>query len=248
MCPVRKYSRVLLRWSPGPIANHLGAGLDIVSLRHVAAELRGLMQLGVQVAVMGNAAHLFRPLPGPTWGLDKVDNEAILALASTLYTSTFRSILAAESERSVRIMSTTTPLQADSDSYSRLHALHLLNTGSAIIFADPVRDPTTTLDTGTVERAVEIKARGILVGLRGQDGVYEEEVAVASRRRYATLHFEDALRLGNRFVGPDTLERAQSHNMPIHLFDISQAESMRRICTGEDIGTCIADKETRFAD
>ena len=72
------------------------------------------------------------------------------------------------------------------------------------------------------------------------DGVYDKDPEKHSDAiRFSEITFKDALQRGLRVMDLTALTMAQENARPIHVFDMNQAGTLRRLLLGEDVATLV---------
>jgi uridylate kinase len=235
-----RYKRVLIKLSGGALAGSQGTGFDHLSLNHIAKEVLSVINKGIEVAIVVGGGNIFRGNLAEYWGIERVEADQIGTLGTVINSLMLRGVLKSKMDREVRVMSSV-PISSVAEPYIRLRAVHHLNKGYVIIFAGGNGQPYVTTDYPAVQRALEMNCDAILCAKQGVDGVYDSDPnRYKEARKYATLHYDEAIRNNLKVMDQSALILARDHGLPIHLFDFNQEGSFLKICNGEDIGTFIS--------
>ncbi|HET7658444.1 MAG TPA: UMP kinase [Bacillales bacterium] len=240
-----RYKRVLVKLSGGALGKE-GENFDQKNLEHIADEILALTEMDVEVSIVVGGGNIFRGRLAEVWGIDRVEADNIGTLGTVINSLMLRGVLKSKTDKSVRVM-TSIPISSVAEPYIRLRAVHHLEKGYIVIFAGGNGQPFVTTDYPAVQRALETNCEAILVAKQGVDGVYtsdpnENEEA----KKYKTLHYDDVVKNDIQVMDQSALLLARDHDLPVHVFDFLQPNSMKEICEGENIGTYIGNLESSF--
>jgi len=232
-----RYRRVVIKLSGAALSGSEPVGLDSASLEHVAHEVLGVADAGVQVAVVVGGGNFFRGSLAEKWGIEQAEADSVGILGTVMNGLMLRGVLKARSDREVRLM-TAIPIPSVAEPFIRLRAQAHLDKGYIVIAAGGIGQPYVTTDYPSVQRALELSADALLVAKNGIDGVYTADPRNdPDARRYDRLNFNDAIAKDLRVMDPAAFILARDHNLPLHVFDIAQAGIMTRILNGDSVGT-----------
>ncbi len=86
---------------------------------------------------------------------------------------------------------------------------------------------------------MEIGAEIILKGTK-VDGVYSSDPVKNSRaRKYDTLRYIDVLKKGLKVMDATATSLCMDNNLPIIVFNLTKEGNIKRVVTGEKIGTIV---------
>lgn len=137
-----------------------------------------------------------------------------------------------------RVMSAVR-LEAMAETYIRRKALGHLEKGRILIFAAGTGNPFFTTDTAAALRAIEIGADAILKGTK-VDGIYNSDpVHNKSAVRYDTLPFIEVIEKDLQVMDSTAVTLCRDNNIPIIVFKLLKKGNLRKIVTGENIGTYV---------
>ena len=223
-----KYKRVLLKLSGESLMGKQGFGISPDKLHHYADEIKGLVDLGVEVAVVIGGGNIFRGLQAESSGIERVQGD-YMALQSVveekgLYT---RLISAIE-------------MKAIAEPYIRRRCIRHLEKGRVLIFSSGTGSPYFTTDSAAALRASEINAEVILKGTR-VDGVYSADPEKdPTATKFDTISFAKVISEGLAVMDMTAFTLCRENNVPIIVFDIIEKGNLTRIVQGERIGTLVA--------
>jgi len=212
-------------------------GISGEVLNYLAAEIREIVALGVQVGLVIGAGNIFRGMAGSAAGMDRAtaDNMGMLATvinALSLHDALERQGVAA------RVLSAI-DMPSVCESFSRQKAQHHLNKDRVVVFAAGTGNPYFTTDTAAMLRALEIKADLVCKATR-VDGVYDKDpLRHQDAVRFDTLSFEEVLTRRLKVMDSAAISLAMDNATPIMVFDMNVPGNMKRAVSGEQVGTLI---------
>jgi uridylate kinase len=162
-------------------------------------------------------------------------------IATVINSLMLRGVLSARGgdDLDVRVM-TAIPINTVAEPYIRLRAIRHLEHQCIVILAAGTGNPYVTTDYPAVQRGLELRAEALLSAKNGTDGLYTGDPRRdPTVQRYRTVSYDTVIRKNLRALDQSAVLLARDHALPIHLFDFDAPGAMRRICTGEDVGTVI---------
>jgi len=237
------YNRILLKLSGEALMGDQSYGIDSDTLAFIAGEIKNVLDMGVEAAVVVGGGNVFRGSDASAAGMDRATADYAGMLATVINALALQDAL----ERTgvtVRTQSAIT-VQAVAESYIRRRAIRHLEKGRVVIFAAGTGNPYMTTDTAAALRAVEIDADVLLMAKNKVDGVYDADpTKVASARRFETLSYMEALSRRLEIMDSTALSLCMDNNLPIIVFDLRAPNGIARAASGEKIGTLVAQQET----
>lgn len=237
------YNRILLKLSGEALMGDQSYGIDADTLTLIAGEIKNVLDMGVEAAVVVGGGNIFRGSDASAAGMDRATADYAGMLATVINALALQDAL----ERmgvTVRTQSAII-VQAVAESYIRRRAMRHLEKGRVVIFAAGTGNPYMTTDTAAALRAVEIGADVLLMAKNKVDGVYDADPAkVASARRFQTLSYMEALSRRLEIIDSTALSLCMDNNLPIIVFDLRAPNNIARAASGEKIGTLVAQDET----
>jgi len=206
-------------------------------IARVAAEIRGIIEEGVQVGVVIGGGNIFRGEGLAKAGIDRVTGDHMGMLATVINALALQDALERQGVFA-RVMSAL-KINEVSEDYIRRRAVRHLEKGRACIFAAGTGNPFFTTDTAASLRAIEIDA-DLLVKATKVDGVFTADpVKDPSARRYTTLGFDEALNRKLGVMDATALVMCRDNNIPLRVFNVNNEGDLLRLVRGEDVGTLV---------
>ena len=235
--PKAKYKRVLLKLSGEAFGGEKESGIDSSVLTLVARQIKRVMDMGVDVAIVVGGGNIFRGAAAEADGMDRVTADYAGMVATIINALCLQDTL--EREGVVTRTQSAINIQQVAEPYIRRRALRHLEKGRAVIFAGGSGNPYMTTDTAAALRAIEMQAEVVLKATKF-DGIYSADPKkYHDARKIDHLTHKEAIsqRLGVMDATSFTL--CMENNIPIVVFDIKATDSIIRAVLGEPIGTLV---------
>jgi uridylate kinase len=233
-----EYKRILLKLSGEALMGNDSFGINTDVIDYVAAEIKEIVEMGVQPGLVIGAGNIFRGVAGASKGMDRTTADNMGMLATVMNSLALQDAL---ERRGVytRVMSAI-PMQSVCEPYIRRRATRHLEKGRAVIFAAGTGNPYFTTDSAGVLRALEIDANLIIKATK-VDGVYDKDpVTNPDAVKFDRLSYDDVLIKGLRVMDATGIALAKDDNKPIIVLNMNVAGNIRKAVCGEKVGTMIA--------
>ena len=236
------YKRILLKLSGEALQGDEGFGIDPTVLDRMAQEIKELIDMGVQVAVVIGGGNLFRGAGLAKAGMNRVVGDHMGMLATVMNGLAMRDALH-RIEVNARLMSAI-PLNGVCDDYRWTEAISLLKHGKVVILSAGTGNPFFTTDSAACLRGIEIEADVVLKATK-VNGVYSADpVKDPNATLYKTLNYEKVLDDELKVMDLAAFTLARDHNLPICVFNMNKPGALRRVILGESEGTLINNQAT----
>jgi uridylate kinase len=237
------YKRILLKLSGEALMGERQYGIDPPMLELVASQIKSVLNLGVQAAVVVGGGNIFRGADASQHGMERATADYAGMLATIINALALQDALE-EAGVTVRTQSAIT-VQAVAEPYIRRRAIRHLEKGRVVLFAGGTGNPYMTTDTAAALRAIEIEAEVVLMAKNGVDGVYEADPRqVPGARRFEALEYMEAINRRLEVMDSTALSLCMENALPIIVFDLSAPDSIVRAVRGEKIGTRVGSQES----
>ncbi|HET7308137.1 MAG TPA: UMP kinase [Gammaproteobacteria bacterium] len=240
--PGAEYQRILLKLSGEALMGDADYGIDPKVIKRIAAEIRDVAALGVEIGVVIGGGNIFRGAGLADAGLDRVTGDHMGMLATVMNALAMQDAL----ERAgvhVRVMSAVRINEVCED-YIRRRAVRHLEKGRVVIFAAGTGNPFFTTDTAASLRAIEVNAELLLKATK-VDGVYSADPKKhPDAVRYERLTFDRVLADKLGVMDATAIVMCRDHNLPLRVFDLNRpGDLLRIVCGARDIGTTVDNGE-----
>ncbi|UCD60093.1 MAG: UMP kinase [Flavobacteriaceae bacterium] len=231
------YKRILLKLSGEALMGNKQYGIDATRLAEYAQEIKKVVDLGVEVAIVIGGGNIFRGLAGASNGMDRVQADHMGMLATVINGLALQSALELNGVQT-RLQSAI-KINEVAEPFIRRRAMRHLEKGRVVIFGGGTGNPYFTTDSAAVLRAIEVEADVILKGTR-VDGIYTSDPEKdKTATKFETISFNDVLTKGLKVMDTTAFTLSQENNLPIVVFDMNKKGNLLKIVSGENIGTVV---------
>ncbi len=232
-----KYKRVLLKLSGESLMGDQQFGISPKMLVHYAKQIKQLVDLGVETAIVIGGGNIFRGLQAAESGIERVQGDYMGMLATCINGMALQSAMEAKGIFT-RLISAI-EMQEIAEPYIRRRAIRHLEKGRVVIFSAGTGSPYFTTDSAAALRANEIGADVILKGTR-VDGIYNADPEKnPDAERFSQISFAKVISMGLKVMDMTAFTLCQENDLPIVVFDIGDDKNLARIVQGEEIGTLV---------
>jgi len=229
------YKRILLKLSGEALMGNRQYGIDPERLAEYAAEIKSVVDKGVELAIVIGGGNIFRGVAGASRGMDRVQGDHMGMLATVINGLALQSALE-DAEIQTRLQSAI-KINEVAEPFIRRKAIRHLEKGRVVIFGGGTGNPYFTTDSAAVLRAIEIKADVILKGTR-VDGIYTSDPEKdKGATKFDFITFEDVLKKGLKVMDTTAFTLSQENELPIIVFDMNKPGNLLKVATGERVGT-----------
>lgn len=235
------YRRVVLKLSGEALAGGQGYGIDPQVLERIAAEVREVTALGVQLAIVIGGGNIFRGIAASTGGMDRATADTMGMLATIINALALQDALE-QAGLQTRVLSAI-EMRAIAEPYIRRRAIRHLEKGRVVIFAAGTGNPFFTTDTAGALRAIEIGADAIMKATK-VDGIYSADPKRdATAERLPRVTYIDVLSRRLQVMDTTAISLCMENGLPIIVFDLTRSGNIRRIVLGEPVGSIVSSGE-----
>ena len=232
-----KYKRVLLKISGEALQGKKGDSIDPAVVDSIARQLKEVKDLGIQLAVVIGGGNIFRGLEASSRGMDRSTADYMGMLATVINAMALQDAL--ERKGAFTRVLTAIAMEALAEPYIRRRAMRHLEKGRIIILAGGTGNPYFTTDTTAALRAVELGAEVILKATR-VDGIYSEDPEKnKNAKRFVKLRYMDVIKKRLKIMDTTAISLCMDNDLPIIVFNLMKHGNIRRVVTGENIGTAV---------
>jgi uridylate kinase len=231
------YRRIVLKLSGEALAGSQGYGLDPAVLARIGAEVRDVVELGVQVAIVIGGGNIFRGVAASAGGMERATADYMGMLATVINALALQDSLE-KAGCQTRVLSAI-EMRAVAEPYIRRRAIRHLEKGRVVIFAAGTGNPFFTTDTAGALRAVEIGADAIMKATK-VDGIYSADPARdPTAERLPRVTYIDVLNRRLEVMDTTAISLCMDNKLPIVVFDLTRAGNIGRIVRGEPVGSLV---------
>jgi uridylate kinase len=232
-----KYRRILLKVSGESLAGEKKFGLDPDTLRAIAREIKGVVDLKVEIGIVVGGGNIFRGLEASAQGIDRAVADNMGMLATVVNALALQDALE-KAGVPTRVMSAIT-MNEVAEPYIRRRAMRHLEKGRIVVFGAGTGSPYFTTDTAAALRATEIGAEAILKGTRVA-GIYDRDPEKdAQAQLLPRLTYFNVLEKSLRVMDSTAITMAMEQHIPIIVFKLLEPGNMKKVVLGEAVGTIV---------
>lgn len=236
--PKPAYRRLLLKLSGEALLGEENFGIDAKFLDRMAEEIKELVELGVEVAIVIGGGNLFRGEGLAKAGMNRVVGDHMGMLATVMNGLAMRDALH-RAFVNAKLMSAI-PLNGVCDSYNWADAIKVIKEGRVVIFAAGTGNPFFTTDSAACLRGIEIEADVVLKATK-VDGVYDSDPEKnPDAVLYSKLSYTEVLEKELKVMDLAAFTLARDHSIPIRVFNMNKPGRLKRVVLGEQEGTLIS--------
>jgi len=234
-----KYKRILLKLSGESLMGDKSFGMDPVMIEQYARDIKGITELGVQVAVVIGGGNIYRGMNEKETGIERAHGDYMGMLATVINGMAMQAML--EKVGVFTRLQSAIKMEQIAEPYIRRRAIRHLEKGRVVIFGAGTGNPYFTTDTAGSLRAIEIQADVILKGTR-VDGIYTadpEKDKTASK--FEKITFQECISRNLKVMDMTAFTLCMENKLPIIVFDMNEPGNLYRVVTGERVGTLVMD-------
>ncbi|MBI3802553.1 MAG: UMP kinase [Nitrospirae bacterium] len=231
------YHRILFKVSGEVLAGDQGFGIDPKMLDTIAEQIKEIVSMGVETAVVIGGGNIFRGIAGSAAGMERTSADYMGMLATVLNALALQNIL--EKKKVYTRVQSAIEMKELAEGYIRRKAIRHLEKKRVVIFAAGTGNPYFSTDTAAVLRAMEIGAEVILKGTK-VDGVFDRDpMKDPAARKFSELTFFEVIEKGLKIMDSTAVTLCMDNNLPLIVFNVKEKENIRKVLTGERVGTLI---------
>jgi len=232
-----KYKRVLLKLSGEALMGSQQYGIDNHKLKDYSNEIKKVVDLGCQVAIVIGGGNIFRGVSGIASGMDRVQGDYMGMLATIINGMALQGAL--ENIGVNTRMQTAIEMDKIAEPFIKRKAVRHLEKSRVVIFGAGTGNPYFTTDTAATLRAIEINADVILKGTR-VDGIYDKDPEKNENAlKFDNLSFKDVFSKNLKIMDMTAFTLSHENKLPIIVFDMNKENNLTRLIKGENIGTLV---------
>lgn len=234
---VPAYKRILLKLSGEALMGDDAYGINRATITRIVNEVKEVVDLGVQVAVVIGGGNIFRGVAPAAEGMDRATADYMGMLATVMNAMALQDAMK-NIGLNARVQSALN-IEQVAEPYIRGKAIRYLEEGRVVIFGAGTGNPFFTTDTAAALRGMEMNA-DIVIRATKVDGIYTDDPKTnPEAMRYKTLTFDEAIIKNLKVMDATALTLCRDQKLPISVFSIFKQGALKRVIMGEDEGTMV---------
>lgn len=232
-----KFKRILLKLSGEALMGNDSYGINRQTISEIVAEVKSIVDLGVQVGVVIGGGNIFRGVAPAANGMDRAQADYMGMLATVMNGLALQDAmrvagLVARVQSAFNIEQVVEP-------YIRGRAIRYLEQGRTVIFAGGTGNPFFTTDTAAALRGAEIGAEIVLKATK-VDGIYTADPKKdPTATRFDRITFDEAISRNLAVMDTTAFALCRDRQLPINVFSIFKSGALKRVVLGESEGTLV---------
>ena len=231
------FQRILLKLSGEALAANQGFGVDPIRIHQIAAEIKDVHALGVEIAIVVGGGNFFRGVAQQARDMDRVSADHMGMLATVINALALQDALEKQNIYT-RVMSAIEMNQV-AEPFIRRRAMRHLEKKRVVIFAAGTGSPYFSTDTAASLRAMEIKADAILKATK-VDGIYDADPQIVKDAvMFDKITYLDFLKRGLKVMDATAISLCRDNNLPVVIFNLNKSGNIQRVVCGEKVGSLV---------
>ncbi len=235
------YRRILLKISGEALMGAQEYGIDPEFLGRVAAEIKSVHTLGVEICLVVGGGNIFRGIQSAAQGVERATGDYMGMLATVMNSLAVQAALE-RIDVPTRVLSAI-PMATVCEPYIRRRGIRHLEKGRVVIFAAGTGNPFFTTDTAAALRASEMNCEALLKATK-VDGVYSADPMVEpDAKRYERMTFHQVLARDLKVMDASAIALCRENRIPILVFSLQNSGAIAEVVQGNGQFTLIRNEE-----
>lgn len=231
------YKRVLLKLSGESLMGENSFGIDPAMVSRYAREIKSIVDLGVEVAIVIGGGNIYRGMNESETGIERAHGDYMGMLATVINAMAIQAML--EKQGMYTRLLSAIKMEQIAEPYVRRRAMRHLEKNRVVIFGAGTGNPYFTTDTAGALRAIEISADVILKGTR-VNGIYTADPEKDPHaKKFETISFRECIDMNLKIMDMTAFTLCMENNLPIIVFDMNEDGNLKRIVMGKKVGTLV---------
>ena len=212
-------------------------GIDPSMVAYYASEIKSIVDLGVEVAIVIGGGNIYRGMNESETGIERAHGDYMGMLATVINGLAIQAML--EKVGMYTRLLSAIKMEQVAEPYIRRRAIRHLEKNRVVIFGAGTGNPYFTTDTAGSLRAIEIEADVILKGTR-VNGIYTADPEKdPTATRFETITFKECIEKNLKIMDMTAFTLCMENNLPIIVFDMNQKGNLQKLVCGDAIGTLV---------
>lgn len=230
------YKRIILKISGEALKGDGPSGIDPQTVKNIAAQIKEVHELGVQIGVVVGAGNLFRGRIGQELGMDRSQADYMGMLGTIMNGLALQDGLE-NLGVPTRVM-TAVEVNAVAEPYIRRRALRHFNKGYVLIFVGGTGSPYFSTDTAAALRAAELNMEVILMAKNGIDGIYDKDPHKHKEAKmFSILSHREILEKRLEVIDQTAAAMCLENEIELLVFNMNIPGNIKKAVMKEKIGT-----------
>ena len=216
-----------------------GYGISPPTIERIAAEVKSVHDMGVQICMVIGGGNIFRGLQGSAQGMERTTADYMGMLATVMNALAMQSALEGQGVYT-RVISAI-PMDQICEPYIRRRAVRHLEKNRVCIFTAGTGNPYFTTDTAAALRATEMACNAVFMG-KQVDGIYDSDPKSNSKaKRYKNISYNRVLQSDLKVMDASAIALMRDNKMPLIVFSLDEPGGFKGILNGEGTYTKVTE-------
>lgn len=232
-----QYKRILLKLSGESLMGEKQYGIDEKRIAEYATQIKEIADMGIEIGIVIGGGNIFRGLSGTSKGVDRVKGDQMGMLATVINSLALSSALEKIGQKAQ--VFTAINMFPIGEYYSKWRAIEAMQNGTVAIISGGTGNPFFTTDTGSALRGIEIEAEVMLKGTR-VDGIYTADPDKdPTAKKFDKISYDEIYTRGLKVMDLTATTLCKENHLPIIVFDMDTVGNLKKVLSGENIGTLV---------
>ena len=216
-----------------------GYGISPPTIERIAAEVKSVHDIGVQICMVIGGGNIFRGLQGSAQGMERTTADYMGMLARVMNALAMQSALEGQGVYT-RVISAI-PMDQICEPYIRRRAVRHLEKNRVCIFTAGTGNPYFTTDTAAALRASEMACNAVFMG-KQVNGIYDSDPKTNSKaKRYKNISYNKVLQTDLKVMDASAIALMRDNKMPLIVFSLDEPGGFKGILNGEGTYTKVTE-------
>ena len=237
-----KYDRILLKLSGEALMGGQNYGIDTEVAAALAAEIKTVHDLGVEIAIVVGGGNIFRGVSESAGNMDRAAADYIGMLATIMNAVVLQDALE-KADVFTRVMSAI-DIPELAEPFIHRRAIRHLEKKRVVIFAAGTGNPFFTTDSAAALRALEIRA-DIIFKATKVDGIFDADpVKVPTATKFDRISYKEVLERRLKVMDASAISLCMDNSLPIMVFNMREPGNIVKAVSGDlSIGTVVTTED-----
>lgn len=233
------YKRMLLKLSGEALMGEQEFGIESQAIETYAKQIKEVYDMGIDIAIVIGGGNIFRGLSGSDQGIDRVTGDHMGMLATVINSLALQNAI--EKLGVPTRVQTAIDMPKIAEPFIKRRAIRHLEKNRVVIFGAGTGNPYFTTDTAAALRAIEIDA-DVVVKATKVDGIYDKDPKKFDDAvKYDVVTYDECLAKNLKVMDATAISLCRENNLPILVFNLLEEGNLRKVITGEKIGTKVVE-------
>ena len=229
------YKRMLLKLSGEALMGEQEFGIESEAIATYAKQIKEVYDMGIELAIVIGGGNIFRGLSGSDQGVDRVTGDHMGMLATVINSLALQNAI--EKLGVPTRVQTAIDMPKIAEPFIKRRAIRHLEKNRVVIFGAGTGNPYFTTDTAAALRAIEIDA-DVVVKATKVDGIYDKDPKKYDDAvKYDVVTYDECLAKNLKVMDATAISLCRENNLPILVFNLLEEGNLKKVITGETIGT-----------